>query len=270
MQRRTLLHVTAAALTTGLAGCGDSNAPQSTATATNETETTDNGTDTPTQTPTPSAAVVRPVRELWTAYNDENATGVVAAFHPDAPNPPEEGSVTFSGTVTVESTTVTDRTDEEATVDANLTLRNDGDTETQQHSYELRPDDGEWRVWSITISSTEGSEPMAPQISFGFDYDATATSGADTAVLAITHEAGDTADAQRLVVRGDGIVAPEGAQPDVTVSGVDWASASGTREVVAGSELTVGVESDCNISLVWASADGETSATLAQYEGPDA
>lgn len=115
-----------------------------------------------------------------------------------------------------------------------------------------------------------GSTGETPQISFAFEYDSTATSTADTGVLTITHQGGDNAAAARLFVRGDGIVLPADADPDVTVSGTDWSQATGTESVAAGDDVTVGVSSDCSIRVVWESADGDVSATLAEYDGPDA
>lgn len=261
MQRRTLLHVAAAALPTALAGCGGtSGAPETDTTTEPETET---------PTPTQSAAVDTPIRELWSAYNDRNETGVVAAYHPDAPNPPEAGELDFQGTVTIDNTTVVSRSEDSATVRGNLTLSSDGSNRTQTQVYDIRRYEGEWVVWSFEGSG--GSEPdPAPQVAFAFEYDAAATTSDDDAVLTVVHEGGDNVDAGQLTVEGDGITTVDGAQPDVVAAGTDWGSATGVEDVAAGTSLTVGVRSDCQLRLVWTADDGDRSATLAAYDGPDA
>jgi len=267
MRRRKLLHATAAALTAALAGCSDDSTTQSTATA--------GGTETParTETPTQSSstpAVVTPIAELWTAYSNGNADGVVAAFHPNAPNPPEASTLTLQGTVTVDETTVRSRSTEGATVGATLTRTTASGVETQDQTYELRPYEGEWRIWAIETESTESSGSDAPQVVFASEYATAATSDPGTGVVTITHEGGDSVDAERLSVRGDGIVLAADAEPAVTVSGTNWANATGEQTVAAGSDVTVGASSDCEIRVVWESADGETAAVLSQYSGPDA
>lgn len=257
MQRRTLLHVAAAALPTALAGCGGT----STAPGTDTTET---------ETETQSASVDTPIRELWSAYNDRNETGVVAAYHPDAPNPPEAGELEFQGTVTVDNTTVVSRSEDSATVRGNLTLSSDGNNQTQTQVYDVRRYEGEWVVWSFEAVGG-GSEPeRAPQVAFAFEYDEAVTDSTDTGVLTVIHEGGDTVDSGQLTVEGDGITAVDGAQPDVVAAGTDWASATGVEDVTAGTGLTVGVRSDCQLRLVWTADDGQSSATLATYDGPDA
>ena len=264
MQRRTLLHIATAALPTVLAGCANSS-DDATPTA-NRTATA-----TPTETPTPqTASVVAPIRELWTAYNNENASGVTGAFHPDAPNPPSADQLTFQGDVTIENTTVTEQTSTVATVVGTFTLDSGDMTETQEHTYDVRRHDGEWLIYTVDMGTGESSTSDIPQISFAFEYDSSATADADTGVVTVTHEGGDTADATRLTIRGDGIITPEDAQPDVVVSGTTWAQATGDDSVVAGSDLTVGVSSDCRLSVVWESTEGDTSATLAEFDGPDA
>jgi hypothetical protein len=262
MQRRTLLHVAAAALPTALAGCGATSTAPETATET---------TPTTTPTTTESATVVTPIRELWSAYNDGNETGFVAAFHPDAPNPPEADTMDFQGTVTIENTTVVSQSEDSATVRGNITLASDGGSETQTQVYDVRRYEDEWAVWSVELVGGSGSEPEpTPQVAFAFEYDESATSNAGDGVLTVIHEGGDTVAASQLTVQGDGITTVAGTQPDVTAAGTEWERATGTEEVAAGTSLTVGVRSDCRIRLVWMADDGETSATLAAYDGPDA
>ena len=41
-------------------------------------------------------------------------------------------------------------------------------------------------------------------------------------------------------------------------------------DVTAGNSETIGVDEDDTVSVVWENAEGTTSATLEEFEGPDA
>jgi hypothetical protein len=127
--------------------------------------------------------------------------------------------------------------------------------------------------------SSGGGSDRPPQVSFSFEYE---SRGDGVGVTTVSHDGGDSVRASELVFRGSGFVdagsIPDtvAGQLDVTESGGQWpaASASGTIEVeaavVAGNQARLGVASDAEISVVWESTDGDVSATLAAYEGPDA
>ncbi|QSG12488.1 Pilin/Flagellin, FlaG/FlaF family [Halapricum desulfuricans] len=100
-----------------------------------------------------------------------------------------------------------------------------------------------------------------PQASFDFDYNETGEN------LTITHESGDSIDADRLSLAGD--VNDSG---DVTtsngdiISGEEWPS-----EVSAGDSLGVkNVTSSDTIRVVYTDESGDSSSTLSTWEGPDA
>lgn len=101
-------------------------------------------------------------------------------------------------------------------------------------------------------SATGGSAAATmPQVSFAFDWEEADEGGHVT----ITHEAGDSVDADRLSIAGD------------VVSVTEWDSTSdGT--VRAGSSAEAVVESGGNVRVVWTSEDGDTSATLAVAGNP--
>jgi len=265
MDRRRILQATGVAVATTLAGCLDDGS------GTEPTPDGDEPTEEPTSTGSESAAYEVPIRDLWAAYDAENVSGMRAAYHPDSPETISEEDVNFGNEISLGGFEVVERSDDALTVEVNATVTEGGETARVVHSYELRRADGEWAIWRFSVGaaeSTEPSGPTAPQVAFSFEYDGGATDGSDTAVLTITHTAGDTVDAANLYVRGDGIVAPSGAQPAVTAGGTTWASATGASSVTAGESVTVGVASDCEVRLVWQAADGDTSALLAQYDGP--
>jgi hypothetical protein len=102
-----------------------------------------------------------------------------------------------------------------------------------------------------------------PQAAFAFDYEAVADG---TGLLEITHEGGDTIEAAALTVRGSGFADVSGST--LTDSG-QW-PAGDDGEVSAGDSVVVGVRSDYDITLVWASTSGDQTATIATDQGPDA
>ena len=267
MYRRRVLQVTGVTVATALAGCLDDDS------RTGPPTDGDEPTAEPTSTPSAPPAYEVPIRELWAAYDNENVSGMRAAYHPDSPEAISESEVNFGNDISLETFTVTDRREDALTVAVDATVTERGETQQVTHTYELRRDGGEWAIWRFTVGpadSTEESTPAAPQVAFSFEYDGGAADGSDTGVVTITHTGGDNVDAAALTVRGGGIVAPSGAQPAVTTSGTTWATATGVSSVTAGDSVTVGVASDCEISLVWEDPDDDMSATLAEYDGPDA
>lgn len=104
---------------------------------------------------------------------------------------------------------------------------------------------------------------QAPQASFTFDYEEVADGAG---LLEITHEGGDTIEAAALTVRGSGFADVSGAT--LTDSG-QW-PAGDDGEISAGDSVVVGVRSDYSITLVWASASGDQTATIAAAQGPGA
>ena len=110
----------------------------------------------------------------------------------------------------------------------------------------------------------------APQTSFSFDYDGEADPGsntdlasnsdaADRGELTITHSGGASIAQARLNAtdrQGDGPVSLYGTAEDT--------------DVTAGNSETIGVDNDDTVSVIWENAEGTTSATLEEFEGPDA
>jgi hypothetical protein len=112
----------------------------------------------------------------------------------------------------------------------------------------------------------DDSGPIAPQIDFEFEYEET---GDEEGILTITHTAGDTVPADQLFARGSGFA--DVSDADQTAAGPWQGTASGDDDsVVAGDFVDVGVTADYELRLVWEAADGESAATLAENQGPDA
>jgi flagellin-like protein len=106
----------------------------------------------------------------------------------------------------------------------------------------------------------------APQTSFSFDYDGTGdakdidlASSSSSGNLTITHSGGASIAQARLNAtdrQGDGPVSLYGTAEDT--------------DVTAGNSETIGVDNDDTVSVIWENAEGTTSATLEEFEGPDA
>ena len=110
-------------------------------------------------------------------------------------------------------------------------------------------------IGSFVLNLGGSLNDTAPQASFGFDYNTTASQD----YVDITHEAGDTIDVERL---------------NVTASGTDLSPAttlwSGT--VGAGDTATYDAPNSAwngeTVRVVWASQNDENSATLSQSTAP--
>lgn len=105
-----------------------------------------------------------------------------------------------------------------------------------------------------------------PHAEFEFEYEST---GDGRGVLTVTHDAGDRIRASNLEVVGEGIVAVDGAAQ--TAEGPWQGEATGRRlggerTVAADDAVTVGVEGDCVVRVVWSSDGGDATQTLAKYE----
>jgi flagellin-like protein len=106
-------------------------------------------------------------------------------------------------------------------------------------------------IGSFVLNLGGSLQQSAPQASFGFDYNGTTN-------VTITHESGDSIDADLLNVTG------------VKSSAEPW---PGSGTVSAGSSETFnttpgnGFASD-TVRVVWESQNGENSATLSQSTAP--
>jgi flagellin-like protein len=115
-------------------------------------------------------------------------------------------------------------------------------------------------------------QQTAPQASFTFDLDTTTTSDncngnlEDTSnpsgVLSITHDGGDSIVEDRLSLSDD---------DGTPINDLEnCASISSSDEVSAGTTIAPDVDTDDTVRVIWESQNGENTATLGQFSGPDA
>ncbi|GGN86731.1 type IV pilin [Haloarcula pellucida] len=120
----------------------------------------------------------------------------------------------------------------------------------------------------------------APQASFSFDY--TADDGTNTGELTITHDGGDTITAGNLKVSTAGTsFTPDGSSTGTSATWDQFTNGGNTNsDVTAGSTVTAAEETGsgdgseefagAKFRVVFTSAEGSNSATLAKWSGPDA
>ncbi|QPV62254.1 type IV pilin N-terminal domain-containing protein [Halosimplex litoreum] len=113
----------------------------------------------------------------------------------------------------------------------------------------------------------------SPQASFSFEWEVDTN---DYGNLTVTHDGGETIQAQNLYLRGsEGSNAAPTA--DLDSLGETWDNdaysddVGPTSEVQAGMSIRLdGIGSDGEVSLVWQSTTGDSSTTLKTWTGPDA
>lgn len=261
VRRRKLLEATGTAIAVGIAGCNSENAESPTPTTTKESDI--------------DPELRTPITEFWAAFNDEDAQDFIDAYHPNSPYVPSREDISFGNEVSANNFTLVERSSDSATVQVNATVRKDsGENEQVVHTYELRPNDGEWDIYIFVVGSelpdtgtetSDDTDTEAPSVSFQTDYQENLTEGTATGILTMAHDGGDNLNASNIYIRGNGIVAVEGATPDVTSPNTQWAAATGDQEVFAGGSITVGVEADFDIYIVWESSG--MSSVLATSSG---
>ncbi|MFC7027684.1 type IV pilin N-terminal domain-containing protein [Halomicroarcula sp. GCM10025324] len=133
-------------------------------------------------------------------------------------------------------------------------------------------------IASFVLGLGDQAQQTTPQASFSFDYDES-TGPADQGVLSITHDGGDTIQGNSIFIRGSGFASGEGSDDWNTTGGVNIVSENSTQsweghtsdsEISAGNSINVASNSDYDFRVVFESQEGDSSATLAQDEGPDA
>jgi len=96
----------------------------------------------------------------------------------------------------------------------------------------------------------------APQATFSFDYDGSST-------LTVTHDGGDKIPESEIGLRGASTGSDEGPP-------IDWDGGANTDISAGGSYDYTGVDPGDTVRVIWESTDGDSTATLGRWEGPDA
>ncbi|WP_089816660.1 type IV pilin [Halomicrobium zhouii] len=129
-------------------------------------------------------------------------------------------------------------------------------------------------IASFVLGLGDQAQQTTPQASFSFDYEQeTSTadifshgSGVEDGLLTITHDGGDTIDAPRISIVGASSTSDLNLVTDSSGTG-EYVS---NDEVSAGSTIPLRVANGDTIRVVYSGESGDSSSTLATWEGPDA
>jgi len=139
-------------------------------------------------------------------------------------------------------------------------------------------------IASFVLGLGDQAQQTTPQASFNFNYDQSGTND----VLTITHEGGDTIDNSRVMVKSDtdfragldnSSSSSSGTQHKELAIDSSW-TVSGSSTTWVGNDLSAGSSFDivgdgvslngATVRIVYEAQSGDSSSTLATWEGPDA
>lgn len=205
----------------------------------------------------PEAVMERYYRE----YADGDVEALNDLTHTESPDYPVDDQLTEEVLqqlreeidVDVEETELVEENDDVAVVEITVTFSGQNRENTETDRWELRTEDGEWKVWGPTPRNEVADTPAVQ-----FDF----TFAADTGTLEITHTGGDAIQADRLRIEGEGLEATGFWYEFDTATAQD-------EEVFAGDAVEIGASSTYSVDLVWTGSDGN-SMVLGTDDGPDA
>ncbi|KZX46791.1 MULTISPECIES: type IV pilin [unclassified Haloarcula] len=122
-------------------------------------------------------------------------------------------------------------------------------------------------IASFVLGLGDQAQQATPQASFSWEYSANSSADTDGNVT-ITHDGGDSIQAQELYIRGD--FDSGGETTAGSWNTYEGASVSGGSDVSAGQTINPGVGSKYDLRVIYETQEGDSSATLAQDSGPDA
>ncbi|WP_336336551.1 type IV pilin N-terminal domain-containing protein [Haloarcula brevis] len=128
-------------------------------------------------------------------------------------------------------------------------------------------------IASFVLGLGDQAQQATPQASFSFDYNEVGGDG--NGYVTVTHDGGDSIEAQELYVRGSGITDTGDSSATYIIDGTatgSWEDAgyTGGSEITAGQTVDVEASGAYDIRVVYEPVEGDTSATLAEDSGPDA
>jgi len=106
-------------------------------------------------------------------------------------------------------------------------------------------------IATFVLGLGEQVSSTAPQASFSFDFDS------NNNELTIIHNGGETLSPSQTYVNGT-------VWNDLGAAGTD------VSEISAGDSKTTSITSSGTVDVTWESETGDTSATLSEWDGPNA
>jgi len=129
-------------------------------------------------------------------------------------------------------------------------------------------------IATFVLGLGEQVSDSVPNTSFEFDYD-DEYNGEDSwgtekpagaSLLTITHTSGPNVDASLLGVTGSTEDPGDGTYADFSTSEESWNSS----QMSAGTSVSIWVDADDSVSIVWENEAGTDSAQLRTFDGPEA
>jgi flagellin-like protein len=130
-------------------------------------------------------------------------------------------------------------------------------------------------IASFVLGLGDSTDEVQPNASFSFDFQADGGHDGNGGVT-ISHDSGETIEAQELFVRGSGLSDGTNARGDFDKSFADVVDSNDnsifgdTSEIKSGIDFDLNANSDYDAKVVWESTDTDDTATLGEGEGPDA
>jgi flagellin-like protein len=121
---------------------------------------------------------------------------------------------------------------------------------------------------SFNFELNESVSTSATSVEDSWGNDASAFSSSQS-LLTVQHSGGPNVDSSLLGVAGvdssvTSSLSTSTDYSDFSTSGVSW------EEMSAGDRIDIWMANTDSVSITWTSEDGSTSATLSNYDGPDA
>ena len=130
-------------------------------------------------------------------------------------------------------------------------------------------------IGTFVLGLGDQVQDTSPTASFTFDYDQ--SDGADSfgsgntagdGLLTITHDGGDSIEAQNLFITGSSNTASD--KVEVAADSSADPQYSGSDELSAGSQVTVRISNSDTVRVVFEASGGDSTSTLGKFEGPNA
>ena len=140
-------------------------------------------------------------------------------------------------------------------------------------------------IATFVLGLGEQVSSTAPQASFNFEFEESQDNV--DGVLTMTHDGGDSIKANELFLRGQNgsnaestfgydvtwetmVGVPSGFGASTSIEGTASGSLGSTSAVTGGDFLEFPIGTDGQIRLIFEQQQGDSSATIATFEGPDA
>jgi flagellin-like protein len=139
-------------------------------------------------------------------------------------------------------------------------------------------------IGTFVLGLGDQVQSTSPQASFNFDYTENAADDSDS--LVVTHDGGDTIDADRLNATASGAVNDAGTELFVGADVFPSETSAGSSDTLdntmfkasagtATMDTLTGDSADLDLSgstvrVVWQGESGDNTATLGKWSGPDA